>query len=364
MRIKEISFFVTGEEILTLLQETEGSVLHRIAGIERIIRTGEITEIHVYQKRYKRYFPNMMDLYMQYLFSFILPPPFFIHENDLHPILHSHKPQGIIFIFDPTKPINAYQATIERLFNIFLDTLEVDPTFTVPYTTSPIVFGVILVNFESLNFDPLLANQFLQSFYPILIRFTEHFPDAHFFEGIYTTYVEPLKEVRRIFNECINAIDSTISEEEIISLELESRDTIKKILDHAANTGVSTIPMEHFERLVNASNTFIRNSVKEILSMQKSPKYTLLGSTVISTDPKTLENEITQLKEQISFYMTGTISLSRGILTFLLDRSNSIRQIIEETKSLDPLYESFAPELLKELVDILTNIKELYKRLP
>ena len=313
MKIKEISFLVTGEEILPLLQEIEGSILHRIAGVERTIRTGEITEIHVYQKRYKRYLSSNLDLYMQYLLSFILPPPPFIHENELQPILQSHKPQGIIFILDPTKPINAYQAAIERLFNIFLDTLGVDPTSTTPYREIPLIFGIILVNFESLNFDPILAIQFLQSFYPRLIRFTERLPDAKFFEGVYTTYVEPLKEVRHILNECVSAIDPYISEDEIISIELESRNTIKNILEHAALTGVPTIPMEHFERLVNASNTFIRNSITEFLSLQKSPKYTLLGSTVISTNPQTLKHEIDQLREQISFYKTGTITISRGI---------------------------------------------------
>ena len=321
--IHQSSLFVTGEDICDLLKFLPGETIHRIPRAE----DQEKSEVHIYQKHFKSFYENNLDFYEIIQFSFILPPPY-IHINNLRKILRNREPRGILFLFNPSKPAGTYQALIESLFNSLVDALGEEFESIGPFSNVPLTFGVILVNFEEINFDFKVANNFLEQLYPILFRYTEKMTNTTWFEGIFTPYVDPLNEIRKIFTQSAKSVIKTKTDEEITAIETDYKIRLEEILKEASNRKLSEIPISFLERDIHASSAWLIRTLRTILS-EKDHSFKMLGTKVIALDTKVIKDEILQIEEEIVFLTTNKPK-STGILNYLVERSEILKTIVQE----------------------------------
>ncbi|OLS16463.1 MAG: hypothetical protein HeimC3_54060 [Candidatus Heimdallarchaeota archaeon LC_3] len=321
--IHQSNFFVTGENICDLLKFLPGEIIHRVPRAEDL----EKSEVNIYQKQYKSYYEKNLDFYEIIQFSFILPPPY-IHINNLKLILKNREPRGILFLLNPSKPVGTYQALIERLFNSLIDALGVEFESIGPFNDIPLTFGVILVNFEEINFDFRVAKYFLQQLYPVLYRYTEKMTNTSWFEGIFTPHVDPLNEIRKIFNQCAKSVIKTKTEEEIDIIETNYKNKLEEILGEASKLRLAEIPLKYLEKDIHASSAWLLRAVRNILS-EKDYSYKMLGTKIIALDPKVIKDEILQIEEEVVF-LTNNKPKSTGILNYLVERSENLKNIVNE----------------------------------
>jgi hypothetical protein len=348
-----MSLFVTGDEIFELLRILPGQLVHLVERAE----DPRQSEVKIYQKSYKAHYINNLDFHEVFEYSFIYPPPRMLHINNLKKILKNREPRGILFLLDPTKPIGHYQALVERLFNYLIDALVDEFDSTGPYDI-PVIFGVILMNFDSINFDLRIAHQFLQRLYPLLYKYTDKLTQTTWFEGIYTPHVDAQIEVRRIFDKSVSLLMKPKSDEEFKQLDNFYKDELKSILTEITTNNVPELNLKYFEGKISASSAWILRTLRDILGTNEFP-YKLLGTKIIAMNLSIINSEITRIEEEID-YLAKNKPKSTGILNYLIDRLQTLKIIIEEGKQIKMFLEEESKPVIEKIFKTQTDIQNLH----
>jgi hypothetical protein len=347
-----MSLFVTGEEIFELLRVLPGQLIQLVERAE----DPENSEVKIYQKPYKAHYKNNLDFFEIIEFNFVYPPPHFIHINNLRKILKNREPRGILFLLDPTKPVGHYQALIERLFNYLVDALVDEFDSTGPYDI-PVIFGVVLLNFESINFDLKLAHQFLQRLYPILYKYTDKLTHATWFEGVYTPYVNAQMEVRRIFDTSASLIMIHKNEDQFLQLDQFYENKLRNILSEISLQNVPELPLKHFEGEIFASSAWTLRTLRKLLEANEF-HYKLLGTKIIAMNLSVINSEVSQIEEEV-VYLTNNKPKSTGILNYLTERLLALKLIVQEGERIKLFLEADTDPILENIFNLQTNIKDL-----
>ncbi|HKZ41155.1 MAG TPA: hypothetical protein VJ044_09345 [Candidatus Hodarchaeales archaeon] len=345
--LRKISLYCSGSEVLEVLKELPGELRHDVP-LQR-----DDQSLHLYKKVFLDYIGQNAEFFIPYEFIFILPPPHLVHVEELRTALKETVPQGVIFFFDPSKPPGLPQSQIERLFNLLLDANGVDYASNDPLNV-PLIFGVVLLNFESVDFDPRSANKFLEAFYPMLSRFNKRFPKSKFFEGVFTKAVFPAGEARKILLECVTGLYPPATLQHFQFLERENKRILEEILLGIAEKSASTIPLKALEPRLSASPVWIAEQTKQILQRPEFKQISIWGSSIIRNDLNVVKNELDAINDQISFFRANRHTA--GFLLYLWDRAEALRPIIHNFRAApkDQIY-----NLMNRLTQIQIDLKTL-----
>ncbi|MHA1983950.1 MAG: hypothetical protein ACW967_06315 [Candidatus Hodarchaeales archaeon] len=345
---KKMSLFVTGEEIFELLRILPGQLIHLVERAE----DPEQSEVKIYQKSYKAHYLNNLDFHELFEFNFVYPPPRWLHINNLRKILKNREPRGILFLLDPTKPVGHYQALVERLFNYLIDSLVDEFDSTGPYDI-PVIFGVILVKFDAINFNFRAAHQFLQRLYPLLYRYTDRLTQTTWFEGVYTPHVDAQIEVRRIFDKSVSLFMKPKSDEELSQLDQFYKEKLKNTLTDITENNVPELSLKFFEDKISASSAWILRTLRDILGTNEFP-YKLLGTKIIAMNLSIINSEITRIEEEIE-YLTKNKPKSTGILNYLIDRLQTLKIIVEDGKQIKMFLDEESDPVIEKIFMLKFN---------
>ncbi|PWI48723.1 hypothetical protein CEE45_04870 [Candidatus Heimdallarchaeota archaeon B3_Heim] len=121
--------------------------------------------------------------------------------------MRRYKTDGILFMLDPSQPVEAQRVAMEDSFNYFLDSLSLDPDKADKKARKKKTLFVFVVNkIDTINYDETQASKFLDNFETVIKDFKMTFPFA-VFERVYISVQDsPYEKIDYIFEKCKQAL--------------------------------------------------------------------------------------------------------------------------------------------------------------
>ncbi|MHA2052981.1 MAG: Rab family GTPase [Candidatus Hodarchaeales archaeon] len=121
--------------------------------------------------------------------------------------MRKYKTNGILFMLDPSQPVEAQRVAMEDSFNYFLDSLSLDPDKADKKAKKKKTLFVFVVNkMDTINNDEEKANEFLSNFDLVVKDFKMTFPFAIFEKSLISVLDSPYEEIDNIFEKCKQAL--------------------------------------------------------------------------------------------------------------------------------------------------------------
>lgn len=121
--------------------------------------------------------------------------------------MRKFKTNGILFMLDPSQPVDAQRVAMEDSFNYFLDSLSLDPDKADRKAKKKKTLFVFVVNkMDTLDYNKEKANEFLSNFDLVVKDFKMTFPFAVFERCFISVLDSPYEEIDDIFEKCKQAL--------------------------------------------------------------------------------------------------------------------------------------------------------------
>ena len=121
--------------------------------------------------------------------------------------MRKYKTDGLLFMLDPSQPVEAQRVAMEDSFNYFLDSLSLDPEKADRKARKKKTLFVFVVNkIDTLNFDKGKAEEFLTNFDLVIKDFKMTFPFAKFERVFISVQDSPYEDIDGIFEKCKQAL--------------------------------------------------------------------------------------------------------------------------------------------------------------
>ncbi len=121
--------------------------------------------------------------------------------------MRKYKTDGILFMLDPSQPVETQRVAMEDSFNYFLDSLSLDPEKADKKARKKKTLFVFVVNkMDTINHDEKQASEFLDNFEPVVKDFKMTFPFAVFERVFISVQDSPYEKIDEIFEKCKQAL--------------------------------------------------------------------------------------------------------------------------------------------------------------
>ncbi len=121
--------------------------------------------------------------------------------------MRRYKTDGILFMLDPSQPVEAQRVAMEDSFNYFLDSINLDPEKADKKARKKKTLFVFVVNkMDTINYDETKADEFLDNFDAVVKDFRMTFPFAVFERVFISVQDSPYEKIDEIFEKCKQAL--------------------------------------------------------------------------------------------------------------------------------------------------------------
>lgn len=121
--------------------------------------------------------------------------------------MRKYKTDGMLFMLDPSQPIETQRVAMEDSFNYFLDSLSLDPDKADKKARQKKTLFFFVVNkMDTIDYNLEQANRFLSNFSMVIDDYKMTFPFAAFEQAFISVLESPYEEINEIFEKCKEAL--------------------------------------------------------------------------------------------------------------------------------------------------------------
>ncbi|MHA1976269.1 MAG: Rab family GTPase [Candidatus Hodarchaeales archaeon] len=121
--------------------------------------------------------------------------------------MRKYKTDGILFMLDPSQPVEAQRVAMEDSFNYFLDSINLNPEKADKIARKKKTLFVFVVNkMDTINYDESKASEFLDNFDAVINDFKMTFPFAVFERVFISVQDSPYEKIDNLFEKCKQAL--------------------------------------------------------------------------------------------------------------------------------------------------------------
>ena len=199
---------------LTVLGHTgvgKTSLIRRLKGNDPAV-TEKTMDITVERKKIillsaKNQSKLSMERYRKYNVIAVDNPGDFKLRRKWREAMRKYKTDGILFMLDPSQPVEAQRVAMEDSFNYFLDSLSLDPDKADKKASRKKTLFLFVVNkMDTLNFDDNKAKEFLKNFDLVIRDYKTTFPFAVLEQSFISVHDSPYEDIDQIFEKCKQAL--------------------------------------------------------------------------------------------------------------------------------------------------------------
>jgi GTPase SAR1 family protein len=121
--------------------------------------------------------------------------------------MRKYKTDGILFMLDPSQPVETQRVAMEDSFNYFLDSINLDPEKADKQARKKRTLFIFVVNkMDTIDYDETKAGEFLDNFDAVIKDFKMTFPFAVFERVFISVQDSPYENIDGIFEKCKQAL--------------------------------------------------------------------------------------------------------------------------------------------------------------
>jgi len=148
-----------------------------------------------------------MERYRKYNVIAVDNPGDFKLRRKWREAMRKYKTDGILFMLDPTQPVEAQRVAMEDSFNYFLDSLSLNPDKADKKASKKKTLFIFVVNkMDTLGFENGKAIEFLEYFDLVMKDYKTTFPFAVLEQAFISVHDSPYEDIDQIFEKCKQAL--------------------------------------------------------------------------------------------------------------------------------------------------------------
>ncbi len=199
---------------LTILGHTgvgKTSLIRRLKGKDPAV-TEKTMDITVEKKKIillsaKNQSKLSMERYRKYNVIAVDNPGDFKLRRKWREAMRKYKTDGILFMLDPSQPVEEQRVAMEDSFNYFLDSLSLDPEKADKKASKKKTLFIFVVNkMDKMDFDNNKAIEFLKNFDLVMKDYKMTFPFAALEQAFISVHDSPYEDIDQIFEKCKQAL--------------------------------------------------------------------------------------------------------------------------------------------------------------
>ncbi len=199
---------------LTILGHTgvgKTSLIQRLKGNDPAV-TEKTMDITVEKKKIillsaKNQSKFSMERYRKYNVIAVDNPGDFKLRRKWREAMRKYKTDGILFMLDPSQPVEEQRVAMEDSFNYFLDSLSLDPDKADKKASKKRTLFIFAVNkMDKMDFDNSKAIEFLKNFDLVVKDYKMTFPFAVLEQVFISVHDSPYEDIDQIFEKCKQAL--------------------------------------------------------------------------------------------------------------------------------------------------------------
>ena len=199
---------------LTILGHTgvgKTSLIRRLKGNDPAV-TEKTMDITVEKKKIillsaKNQSKFSMERYRKYNVIAVDNPGDFKLRRKWREAMRKYKTDGILFMLDPSQPVEEQRVAMEDSFNYFLDSLSLDPDKADKKASKKKTLFIFAVNkMDKMDFDNSKAIEFLKNFDLVMKDYKMTFPFAVLEQAFISVHDSPYEDIDQIFEKCKQAL--------------------------------------------------------------------------------------------------------------------------------------------------------------
>lgn len=199
---------------LTILGHTgvgKTSLIRRLKGNDPAV-TEKTMDITVEKKKIvllsaKNQSKFSMERYRKYNVIAVDNPGDFKLRRKWREAMRKYKTDGILFMLDPSQPVEEQRVAMEDSFNYFLDSLSLDPDKADKKASKKKTLFIFAVNkMDKMDFDNSKAIEFLKNFDLVMKDYKMTFPFAVLEQAFISVHDSPYEDIDQIFEKCKKAL--------------------------------------------------------------------------------------------------------------------------------------------------------------
>ncbi len=199
---------------LTILGHTgvgKTSLIRRLKGNDPAV-TEKTMDITVEKKKIvllsaKNQSKFSMERYRKYNVIAVDNPGDFKLRRKWREAMRKYKTNGILFMLDPSQPVEEQRVAMEDSFNYFLDSLSLDPDKADKKASKKRTLFIFAVNkMDKMDFDNSKAIEFLKNFDLVVKDYKMTFPFAVLEQVFISVHDSPYEDIDQIFEKCKQAL--------------------------------------------------------------------------------------------------------------------------------------------------------------
>jgi GTPase SAR1 family protein len=199
---------------LTILGHTgvgKTSLIRRLKGNDPAV-TEKTMDITVEKKKIillsaKNQSKFSMERYRKYNVIAVDNPGDFKLRRKWREAMRKYKTDGILFMLDPSQPVEEQRVAMEDSFNYFLDSLNLDPDKADKKASKKKTLFIFAVNkMDKMDFDNNKGIEFLKNFDLVMKDYKMTFPFAVLEQAFISVHDSPYEDIDQIFEKCKQAL--------------------------------------------------------------------------------------------------------------------------------------------------------------
>jgi GTPase SAR1 family protein len=199
---------------LTILGHTgvgKTSLIRRLKGNDPAV-TEKTMDITVEKKKIillsaKNQSKFSMERYRKYNVIAVDNPGDFKLRRKWREAMRKYKTNGILFMLDPSQPVEEQRVAMEDSFNYFLDSLSLNPDKADKKASKKKTLFIFAVNkMDKMDFDNSKAIEFLKNFDLVMKDYKMTFPFAVLEQVFISVHDSPYEDIDQIFEKCKQAL--------------------------------------------------------------------------------------------------------------------------------------------------------------
>ena len=148
-----------------------------------------------------------MERYRKYNVIAVDNPGDFKLRRKWREAMRKYKTDGILFMLDPSQPVEEQRVAMEDSFNYFLDSLSLDPDKADKKASKKKTLFIFAVNkMDKMDFDNSKAIEFLKNFDLVMKDYKMTFPFAVLEQAFISVHDSPYEDIDQIFEKCKKAL--------------------------------------------------------------------------------------------------------------------------------------------------------------
>jgi GTPase SAR1 family protein len=148
-----------------------------------------------------------MERYRKYNVIAVDNPGDFKLRRKWREAMRKYKTDGILFMLDPSQPVEAQRVAMEDSFNYFLDSLSLDPDKADKKAGKKKTLFIFVINkMDTMDFDNGKGKEFLNNFELVIKDYKMTFPFAVLEQAFISVHDSPYEDIDQIFEKCKQAL--------------------------------------------------------------------------------------------------------------------------------------------------------------